>query len=307
MALSDNISDNLKGAALMAGAMSAFTFNDIFLKLLAGAVPLSQVIVLRSIMVSLAFAGLGLWLGGLRKRLSRRDWSILLLRSVAEGGAAYCFLTALFNMEIGSLSAILQALPLTVTLGAALAFGEPVGWRRITAIATGFIGVLMIIRPGTADFTVFAFYGLGAVVFSTVRDLATRRLSTEVPSMTAALAAAVVVAAMGAAMSWSDAPWVAPDPGQILLIAAAAALICLAYLAIVMAMRVGEVGFVAPFRYTSLVVAVLAGVILFGERPGPVTLLGMAIVVGSGLYTLWRERQLRRRIAARAANRGAMP
>ena len=300
------LSDNIRGAGLMAAAMTAFTGNDICIKLLSGQVPLSQVIVLRSLMVCLAFTGLGLWLGSLRLRLSRPDWTFLLLRSVAEGLGAYCFLTALFNMPIGTLSAILQTLPLTVTLGAALVFREPVGWRRFSAIGVGFLGVLLIIRPGTDEFTIYALYGIGAVVASTVRDLATRRLSREVPSMTAALVAAMVVAGLGGVMAGADAPWVTPTAGQMGAIAGAAALICLAYMSIVGAMRVGEVGFVAPFRYTSLVVAVLAGVVVFGERPGALTLAGMVIVVGSGLYTLWRERQLRRRIAARAGARGAM-
>jgi len=102
---------------------------------------------------------------------------------VGEIGAAYFFLTALFNMPIANVTAILQALPLTITLAAALFFGDPIGWRRMSAILVGFVGVMLIVRPGAADFTIYSLYVLAAVGFVTLRDLATRRLSKETPSM----------------------------------------------------------------------------------------------------------------------------
>ncbi len=299
------ISDNIRGAGLMALAMSAFTVNDVCVKLLTGHVPLSEIIVLRNVAVLVVIV-LAAWrTGALAMRISPADKFYLLLRALCEAGATYLFLTALMHMDIGVLSAVMQALPLTVTLGAALVLREAVGWRRLVAIGTGFVGVLMIIQPGGAEFTFYALYGIGAVLCATVRDLTTRRMSRDVPSLTATIATAAVVACLGGVLSVTDSAWVVPDARSTALILTAAGLICVAYMAIVMAMRVGEIGFVAPFRYTSLVVAVLAGVVLFGERPDLLTLSGMAIVVGSGLYTLWRERQLRRRIAARAGARGA--
>lgn len=294
MALSNNtsVADNLRGAGLMALAMTAFTVNDVFIKLLAGTLPLSQVIVLRSLLVVMAFGAWAAWSGLLRIRVTGRDRLLLLLRCGAEGAAAYFFLTALFHMDISALSAILQALPLTVTLGAALFLGEAVGWRRMTAIAVGFVGVMMIIRPGTEDFTVYALFGVATVACATIRDLTTKRLSPGLPSVTVALITAVVVAGLGGVMSLTDDPWAPVTLRSAVILCAAAGMICLAYLAIVMTMRVGDVGFVAPFRYASLVVAVIAGMAVFGERPDGWTIAGSLIVVGSGLYALWRERRL---------------
>ncbi len=295
MALSDNMtgSDNLTGAGLMVAAMAAFTLNDTCVKLLAGALPLSQVIALRGILTCVLIAAAALWLGKLTWRMSRADAAALLIRSLAEMAAAYFFLTALYNMPIATLTAILQALPLAVTLGAALVLGETVGWRRITAILVGFVGVMLIVRPGTEDFTLHAAYGVLTVVCATVRDLATRRLSRAVPSLTATLGTALAVTLLGIGMSATGADWQPMGLRETALIVAAAAMVCTAYLTIIMAMRVGDVGFIAPFRYSGLVVAMVVGLSVFGEWPDRLTLIGSAIVVGSGLYALWRERRQR--------------
>ena len=286
------VTDNLRGAGLMALAMTAFTVNDVFIKLLAGILPLSQVIVLRSILVVVAFGAWAAWRRQLWLTLQGRDGFWLTLRCGAEAGAAFFFLTALFNMDISALSAILQALPLTVTLGAALFFGEAVGWRRLLAIGVGFVGVMMIVRPGTEDFTIYAVFGVATVLCATVRDLATRQLSPDMPSTTVALVTAAVVAVMGGVMTLTDDPWAPVSASSALVLMGATAMICLAYLTIVMTMRVGDVGFVAPFRYSSLVAATIAGVTVFGERPDGWTIAGSLIVVGSGLYMLWREQRI---------------
>ena len=294
------LSDNMKGALLMALAMTAFTVNDVFMKQLSGHLPLFQAIFLRGCLTSLLIGGLAWRAGALRLPRDRRDRGLVGLRCAAEAGAAYFFLSALFNMPIGQLTAILQALPLAVTLGAALAFGEPVGWRRWSAIGIGFVGVLLIVQPWGEAFTIFAVYGVATVVCAAVRDLATRRLSASVPSLGVTFVTAVTVALFALAMSAGE-DWVRPDGYAIWRLVAAAGLIFIAYQTIIMAMRVGEIGFVAPFRYTGLVAALVAGAVVFGERPAPLTLLGAAIVVATGLFTLHRERMLRRQARVAAA------
>lgn len=288
------LSDNIRGAGLMVAAMTAFTLNDTLIKLLAGAVPLFQVISVRGALTVLLVGILATRMGALTMRLPRRDWGILGLRGVSEAAAAYFFLTALFEMPIANLTAILQALPLTVTLASALFLGETVGWRRFLAIGIGLAGVMLIVRPGTDGFTIFAAYGVLTVVCATVRDLCSRRLSPAVPSMTATFVTAVAVTLLGLLMSLSGEAWVALDTRSWIILIAAALLVLLAYQTIVMAMRVGEVGFVAPFRYTGLVVAMIAGLAVFGEWPDGLTLIGSGIVVASGLYTIWREQRLRK-------------
>src|SRR6056297_4103989 len=153
-------SDNLTGAILMMASMASFTINDTFMKALAGDIPLFQVLFLRGIFTTIAVGVVAWWMGVLFARVSRRDAGSIALRMVGEIGAAYFFLTALFNMPIANVTAILQALPLTITLAAALFFGDPIGWRRMSAILVGFAGVLLIVRPGAADFNFYSIYTL---------------------------------------------------------------------------------------------------------------------------------------------------
>ncbi|WP_193555866.1 DMT family transporter [Marimonas lutisalis] len=289
--------DNLKGAGLMVVSMAAFTFNDVCMKALAGDVPLFQAIFLRGVLTSLLIWIVGRQMGAIRFSLPRRDWGLVALRSLAEIGATFFFLTALFHMPIANVTAILQALPLTVALAAALFLGEPLGWRRLVAIAVGFGGVMLIVRPGAEGFSVYSLYALAAVCFVTLRDLTARRLSAAVPSITVALVTAVVIATAAGVASGVQG-WVALEPWHMGLIVLAAGFILGGYLASVATMRVGEIGFVAPFRYTGLIWALVLGFVVFGDWPAPLTLAGAGIVVAMGLFTLYRERQLRRRRSA---------
>lgn len=286
-------SENLTGALLMMASMAAFTLNDTFMKALAGEIPLFQLLFLRGVLTTVAVAAIAWRMGALRARLPRREWRIVAVRTVAEIGAAYFFLTALFNMPIANVTAILQALPLTITLAAAVFLGEPVGWRRFAAIAVGFAGVMLIVRPGAADFTIYSLYALVAVGFVTLRDLSTRRLSRETPSMFVTLmTSSVIMVFFGLASLGGD--WAAMDARAMGLTAGASVMIIGGYLCSVMVMRVGEISFTAPFRYTGLIWALVLGWVAFGEWPAPVTLLGAAIVVGSGMFMLYRESRLSR-------------
>lgn len=281
---------NTRGAFLMMGSMAAFTINDTFVKVAGGHVPLFQLIFLRGILTSLLVFWLARHLGKLQYNLPRRDWGLIGLRAFAEVGATTFFLTALMNMPLANVTAVLQVLPLTVTLGAALFFREAVGWRRMLAILVGFVGMLLIVRPGPDGFSLHAIYALLAVGFVTLRDLTTRRMSAEVPSLMVTLTAAVSVTVFGGLAS-TQTEWVAVDLHLAGLIASASVFILLGYLCSVMVMRVGEVSFVAPFRYTSLLWALILGWLVFGHLPDGVTLFGAAIVVASGLFTFYRERQ----------------
>ncbi|MET4102838.1 drug/metabolite transporter (DMT)-like permease [Roseovarius sp. MBR-78] len=291
-------SDNLTGALLMMGSMAAFTFNDAMMKSLSGQVPLFQVLFLRGVLTTVLVAIIAWWMGALARRLPRADWAPVFWRMVGEVGSAYFFISALFNMPIANISAIMQALPLTITLAAALFFREPVGWRRMVAILAGFVGVMLIVRPGTEGFTVYSVYGLAAVAFVTLRDLATRRLSREVPSMLVTLITSASIMVFFGLASVSQG-WAPVDGRAALLIGGASVMIIGGYLCSIMVMRVGEISFVAPFRYTSLLWALLLGWVVFGDWPQVLTLVGAAIVVASGVFTLYREAQVSRR--ARAA------
>ena len=276
----------------MTGGMCAFTVNDAFMKSLSGDIPLFQAVLLRGIVAIICLTIMCRVMDQLHFNLPRRDWGLILLRTLGEVGGTYFFLTALFHMPIANVSAILQALPLAVSLAATLFLGEALGWRRFAAIAIGFVGVVLIIQPGGTDFSSYSIYALIAVACITLRDLAVRRMSVQVPVVFVALIAAIGVTALGAIgslfITWQ--PMSATSAMQI-----GGATICLifGYIFSVSAMRSGEISFVAPFRYTSLLVALILGMAVFNEWPNVLTVLGASIVVATGLFTLWRERRLR--------------
>lgn len=286
------LSDNIRGALLMMGAMCAYTLNDAFMKSLADEIPLFQAIFVRGLGAIVFLVFMCKVLGQLRFTFPARDWGLVILRTVGEIGGTYFFLTALFNMPIANVSAILQVLPLSVALAAALFLREPLGWRRLSAIIVGFCGVLLIIQPGGADFSAYSIYALAAVACVTLRDIAVRRMSRNVPSVFVALVAAVGVTGLGGVGSlfveWQ--PFTALSGMQL---AGATGFLIFGYIASVSAMRFGDIAFVAPFRYTSLLVALVLGMLVFGEWPNALALFGGMIVVATGLFTLYRETKLR--------------
>jgi drug/metabolite transporter (DMT)-like permease len=287
------VSDNLRGILLMCASMAAFTINDTFMKAVTQTLPLYQTIGLRGLVAVLGLALIALLTGGFGFRPSRRDAGLILLRSLADVAATITFLTALLHMPLANLSAILQALPLLITLGAALVYGDRIGWRRMTAILVGLVGVLVIIRPGTEGFDRWSLLGVASVLCVVVRDLSVRPLQGQVPSTLVALGAGVAVTLMG----WTGTAfqgWQSPTGWELALVLWAGLFLIVGYLTSVAAMRHGDIGLVAPFRYTSLLWAIVLGFLAFGNLPDGWTILGAVIVVAAGLFTLWRERALRR-------------
>jgi S-adenosylmethionine uptake transporter len=282
---------NLRGAVLMMGSMATFTLNDACLKLLAQGLPTFQAVTLRGLGVIALLVILAQATGVLRRPVPRRDRRLALLRSGLEICAFLPFVLALTRMPLANVSAILQVLPLTITAAGALFLGERVGPRRWAAIGVGLLGVLLIVRPGMADFDANALLVLLSVCFVTARDLVTRRLSPEVPSLKVALLTAVGIMLLGVVLSLGE-PWRMPSAGQGALIAGAALFILGGYVFSIMAMRVGEVAVVTPFRYTAILWGLMLGLLVFGDWPRPLTLLGAGLVVASGLYTLWRETRI---------------
>lgn len=285
------LSDNMRGAFLMMGSMAAFTLNDACMKLVLGDLALFQAIFLRGLATIAVLVILSRWMGGLKFRMPAKDWALVLTRSASEIGATYFFINALFHMPIANVTAILQVLPLTVTLSSAMLFGDKLGWRRLLAIMVGFAGVMIIVRDGLSGLNTYALYALVAVGFVTVRDLCARRLSDEVSSVTIALISSIAVVVFAGIMTQGEV-WSAVSGKSVALLAGAALFILFGYLFSIMTMRVGEISFIAPFRYTSLLWALLLGFVVFGDWPDYLTMLGIVIVVVTGAFTFYRERKL---------------
>ncbi len=284
---------NLRGALLMTGAMAGFAVEDMFLKEAARSLPVGEVLVLFGAAGMVAFVALCLARG--EAPLTAATLSpLILLRAICEvtGRAGHTLALAYAGLSLTSV--ILQATPLVVVAGAAALFGERVGWRRVAAIGAGFAGVLLVLRPGTESLTAGALFAVLGMLGFAGRDLATRAAP---PAMTTAQLGvlgfgALVIAGAGLLALSGGAVW--PAPRALGAVAAATAVGVAAYALLTAAMRTGEVSAVTPFRYTRIVFGVGLGAAVFGERLDGWALLGAALIVSSGLYSLLRERRLAR-------------
>jgi S-adenosylmethionine uptake transporter len=192
-------------------------------------------------------------------------------------------------MPLGNVTAILQAVPLFVTIAAVLFLNDTLGWRRWIAVTAGFFGVLVIVRPGLEGFSIYSFWALGAVICVTVREIATRQLSEDIPSLPVAFLTAIAICGFGA-INLTGQNWVPLEATHLGYLTAAGIAIVAGYLFSVMAVRIGDISFVSQFRYTGMIWAVALGFLLFGDRPDLATILGTIIIIIAGLYSLHRER-----------------
>lgn len=282
------LSPNLRAASFMSISMAAFTMNDAVTKSLMDEMNAGQVMLVRGVFATILVALLA-WHQRALQAPARALNPLVLARAGCELGATLTFLTALAHMPIANISAVLQSLPLAVTMGAALLLGEPVRWRRWLAIGVGFAGVMIIVRPGFEGFNIYALLALLCVVFCALRDLATRRIPSDVPSLLVSTVTAGVVAVFGAMMVVPLGGWTQLTLDSTGRLAAAAILLMPGYILVILAMRTGEISFVAPFRYTALLWAIVLGIVFFGELPDLAMLAGAALVIASGLYSLYRE------------------
>ncbi|WP_439627286.1 DMT family transporter [Shinella sp.] len=290
-----NSTANAKGALFMVVAMAGFTCNDALVKSVTDAMNVGQIMFVRGLMTTVLVVAIAWWMGALG------SWRVvlqpaLMLRLVAEILASLAYISALGAMPLANTASILQALPLAVTLGAALFLGEQVGWRRWLAIIAGFAGVLIVIRPGPEGFSMAAVYVIASVVGAAARDLATRRIDPNVSTLFISVITATSITVVGGALIVPMGGW-QPMSGDVLSrLAIASVLLLVGYQAIILAMRTGEISFIAPFRYTSLIWAIAIGFLFFGEIPDIWMTVGALIIVASGLYTFYREN--RRRVPA---------
>jgi drug/metabolite transporter (DMT)-like permease len=282
--------DNMIGAAFMCGSMAGFAFNDATVKSAVSEIGIYQAIFIRGLFTVLLIGAFALASGTFRSIPNRPDHKLIVLRSIAEVGGTMTFLTALVHMPIANITAILQVLPLTISIAAAIFMREYFGWRRAAAILIGFIGILIIVRPGADGFNAYALFGLAAVGFVTWRDLIVRQFSTNVSSLYVSFFTAVIITTAGGIATVLLGEWRPIPTRDLALLALAAAFLFVGYYASVAAMRVGEVASVTPFRYSIMLWAILLGWVIWGDIPDGWTLVGMTIVITTGAYTLWRER-----------------
>lgn len=296
------LSDNIRGAIYMSIAMAGFGFNDMLVKTATKTLGTGEIILIRGAISSLLIFLLALRMGALRPIRTIRH-PMLAFRVLAEVTATFTYIYALGQLPLANAGAILQFLPLAVTLGAAIFLGEPVGWRRWGAIIAGFIGVLLIIRPGPDGFSLASFLALGCVFAAAARDIATKRLPQGIPTVFVTLMTSLAVTVGAGIFIQPLGGWHTPSGFEVLVLSLSAVCLMIGYLALISAMRTGEISFIAPFRYTYMIWALALSFTVFGDLPDILMLAGCAIVVASGIYTFYRENRRRTGLPAQSLPR----
>lgn len=283
------LSDNHRGALYMTGSMAGFAVEDVFVKAAARVMPLGQILLLMGIVGVLVFALMAMARG---EAVAPRAFvaPAMLVRSAFEVVGRLFYGLSIALTALSTTSAILQATPLVVVAAAALIFGEKVGWQRWMAVIVGFVGVLVILRPGVEGFSALSLLAVVGLLGFAGRDLATRAAPKGLSNRQLGVLGFAMLATAGAILlAWSGGA-VLPDLHGLALIAGGSVFGMLGYHALTGAMRTGEVSLVTPFRYTRLVFAMILAMAIFGERPDAATWAGAALVVASGIYTLTRSR-----------------
>jgi drug/metabolite transporter (DMT)-like permease len=279
----------------MAVSMLGFVSNDTQVKYLSDtlALPLGEVMFLRGVLTVVLIGALAYAMG------AHRHWRLTAQRAVfwrtlGEVVASILFLTALIHLPIAEATIIMQAVPLAVTAAAAVFLREHVGWRRWSAVAVGFVGVLIVMRPGLAGFNIYAVWVVVAVLFVALRDIATRFVPVAVPTVLIVAIASAAVMVTGAVMGLGE-DWRMPAWSEAIWLLGSAVCILVGYWFVIVAMRTGDMAVTSPVRYTVIVWATIYGFLIWGDRPDVYTWIGTALIIGTGLYTIYREQRLARR------------
>ena len=283
--------ENLRAIALMVLSMAGFAVEDMLIKYIALEMPTGQFLMLIGAGGALIFT-LMAWKQGQAVLSADFLRPTIIIRNLGEVIGTLGFVTALVLTPLSSASAILQATPLAVTLGAALFLKEAVGWRRWSAILIGFGGVVAVIRPGLDGFQPASLFAVLGVIGLATCDVATRATPAEISSLVLSAHGFGMLVPAGAVLLWIRGGAIAPSALGYSLLFAALIIGVSAYYALTLSMRLGDVAVVTPFRYVRLVFALFIGVTVFHEQPDVWTLSGAAIIILSGLYTFFRERQL---------------
>lgn len=291
---------NRRGILAMLISMALFTTNDALVKLVTAHHPTGQIMTLRGLVATLTVVAMAAWQGHLA--MPRRTLNAgVAQRGLLEVISTACYITALTTLALPIVSAITQATPLIITVLCVLLGLEQVGWRRAIAVAVGFCGVLIILRPSAEGISWGALFALGAALTVSGRDLITRTIAADIPSTIVTLVSTAFTALFGLFLglfeTWQPLAW-----REMLYIVAAGLFLAFGNFAMVIACRGVDLSVVIPFRYSVIFWSLLAGYLIWGHVPDAIAIAGIVLIIASGLYTLHRERIRAREALQPSAN-----
>ena len=228
---------------------------------------------------------------------SRAFSPVLLIRYLAEMIGLVAMIIGLTKIPLSVVGTVTQASPILVAAGAVFFFKEIVSWRRWSSIVIGFIGVVLVIQPGSQNLDYAVIWAVVALVAFSIRDLVTRLTPPDIPS--ASIATFTMIAAFPFTTAWvffSDGKLFPPGIDWA-VVSSMIILGSFGYLLLITSLRLGELSAIMPFRYSRIVFLLILGVLVFGERPTASMLVGAALILISGLYIMWREKVVKSGLA----------
>ena len=276
----------------MIASMAAFAIEDAFLKTVTQQLPVGQVLMMFGAGGLCVFAFLARRAGAsiFQAQVLTKN---MLFRAVFEFFGRLFYVLAIALTPMSSATAILQSAPLFVVLGARIFLREKVDAKTWIAILAGLFGVMIILRPSAADFSLLSLLALIGTLGFVGRDLFSRTAPSSLTKEVLGFYGFTTMMIAGACYAvWDGKPFVSLQAQQFIMLAAALLAGVFAYTALMMAMRTGSIGAVTPYRYSRLLFGISIGVIVFGEQLDAPMLLGCAIVIGAGLFIGWQN-QLR--------------
>ena len=287
-----SLTGNTRGLVSMSAAMAVFIVNDALVKQVSTELPAAQLILIRGVMALMLILAVTRQMGYLPRMIDMFDRSVM-VRAGVEAIATMCYLISLFHLPIANATAINLATPVFLVLAARYWLNERVHWLRWSVVALGFIGVLLVIQPHRQGFNPYSLLALAATALYALRDLLTRRIPARVPSMLISLSTACAVTLLASLWMFFQA-WQPVNFSAWFRLASAALCLSLGYYLIIDSMRHGDISFVAPFRYSGLLFALLIGYWVWGDWPNAMAWSGISLLVLSGMALLHEKRLISR-------------
>lgn len=275
----------------MITSMAFFAVEDSLIKFVTSTIPIGQILIMFGLGGGLIFLLVAHFKN---EKIMLRDMLLLpmYVRALFEIIGRLFYVLAISLIPLSTATVIIQATPIVVVAGAAIIFGEKVGWRRWTAILLGLFGVIVIIQPTAESFSFLSILALIGMIGFAGRDLASRAAPENLSVFILGLHGFIALAFSGLIYTiWDDANFVMIDIDTIGFMVGAVVFGVAAYSCLMKAMRTGEVSAVTPFRYTRLIFGVSLGVCFFNESLNYSTVLGTILIVISGLFILSRNKR----------------
>ena len=283
---------NLRGIVFMVLAGGTFVANDSFMKLVLADAPPMQVLFMRGMAAFLWCLPL-VFILGYGRDIHRVVNPWVLLRAAFEILAVTSFILALNHMPIGDITAIFQISPLFVVIGVSLIWGEKIGPLRTVLIALGLTGALLVAQPGSTSASPYAAFGFLTAIGSALRDLAGRKVPHNIPGIVVALTTIIAVMVVAGLSTVGFETWVPPSNANILKMLAAGLFLVGGHTFVFLAFRFAKAAAVAPFYYTFTLWAMLSGLVVFGDIPNWLSIIGIAFILGSGLASVALDQRIK--------------